>query len=678
MYHNQQLPVSTTQVDGSTFNHSLPQGNDVWPPIQLPQGIDVQIVNAVVSNFRMFAQSRHNKSPLHCFVYNLLSSNRFNNQLIIEWCQRAVDFCEFLMVVQRNTPQDAITKAAGKIYMSLLAVTASQYPQVAQQLPQDMINQLTQVGAEFNDIQRDIHGFKSTRAMPQGNMGYAQGQVQGNGMLPPINPNQQYHNQPMQGGVQQILNTYAPTASAHVQNQQHPTGQTQTGRSSGMLLDVASTPIQSQSWDASAATQSHPQSTAQVHQPINETNLPVPQNVDELVIDPRYYTPKGFVIDTSRPFDWIHNPGGIEIRPAHHASWTRTEGDDQPYRTAYDAEQFIRFMAKWPDGNVKEVFVAVKPEMEYLLHEIRDELRMKAIQPKGVVVANMTGIIDADKDAKPIAVVRNEKDEHLDDEFEMSPVVLDTCLYSGSELDDEKEAKLIVRKMLDIADTDPVPAHEYRSYRLHPLDVDELCQEALMNLKEYKSFEAAAVKLQSLLDENYLPIRYFRFLDKRLTGAVNQYLKDSMGVKAIAIESFVTDIKDLGPYLANKKGTSYQKILDGSVATILNKALTFGTNDEEDDQGESVSVFGVLDQFINFQVGWTEQDLENLEISDEAILLSGYTHPKVLNVVKGMISRANADGYLQSSKLRIISADGIYYEIIRGKLIENAVLLKKL
>ncbi|MFO5736349.1 hypothetical protein, partial [Klebsiella pneumoniae] len=91
------------------------------------------------------------------------------------------------------------------------------------------------------------------------------------------------------------------------------------------------------------------------------TGLDIPQDVKELVFDPNYYVPNGFVINKDRPMDVIYNPGGTEIRPAHLVAdkpdWVRTASSANPYSILMDPAVYCRFLAKWPDNTVHGIYV---------------------------------------------------------------------------------------------------------------------------------------------------------------------------------------------------------------------------------------------------------------------------------------------------------------------------------
>ncbi|MFO5854657.1 hypothetical protein [Klebsiella pneumoniae] len=61
------------------------------------------------------------------------------------------------------------------------------------------------------------------------------------------------------------------------------------------------------------------------------------------------------------------------------------------------------------------------------------------------------------------------------------------------------------------------------------------------------------------------------------------------------------------------------------------------------------------------------------------MLISKLTEPKITQVIMGMAKRLNSSkdsDDARTHKMYIITADGSYLQVIRGALVDNAVLLK--
>ncbi len=707
MYQSQaqQPPVPFDQVDQNTFNHNLPQGNDVWPQLNVPQPLGGPIVGRIISEFRALAQSRvmtHNATPLHMLAYNLMSQNYFNNQLFSDWCQRAVDFAEFLVVVQRNSPDVAVQKAVMKIYRSFLAVTAAEYTVVAQQLDQRTYNDLLEASREFQDIMNDIKAFHANGrqaqppgygggqpygggyggqpaqpyGMPQGGGygmggGYGQG---GAGQLPPV------------GAAPRPAPAPAPAPAGYGQ-----TGQTvqpgTVGRgspSAGRYVDDVE-PVKPQSWSSGTGMgQGHtPTQTTAPAQPEpvvqDEPEGIPPANLDAVVMDPYAFVPKGKTIDRERPYDHFYNPGGVEIVPAHLSKWKRTKGSETPYAIGHDPEEYVLFHVRWPDGVVQEKIVTWDIEMDYLKHEINDKLRGLKIKPEGKVIASQHMITDYDALDTTTEVLETKVEGPLDVQSELNPVQIATLFSASSDLENELMARSQLIEDLELpADTKKLPAYEYTSGCLFPIDLPKEVEQKLFAVTESKGMVGVAKRLQNLVESGELPVRYYRFFNERLTKALNTVLADNLALPNLKMDSFVDDVEEL--YDVFKHSSKYDSdlvtVLDSQTPMFLKRWFNLAYEQTEGDGDGQLSLF---EEVVNLQTRWATEEIASLNLTPEQpVLISQTTHAKLYEVLLSMVRRNTDKGNLPNCRLRIVSSDGHYYEVIRGWLVEGSILLKDL
>lgn len=694
-YTQAHLPVPTDRWDQATFNHNLPHGNDVYPPIQVPPNIDPNIVALTVAEYRKAAQDRVGRTPLHTLTYNLLAENYFNNQNMIQWCQRAVDFAEFLIVAQNNPPQTAAAKAAVKIYVGTLAVLGGQYPQVAQQLPPDVMQKLQVAGQELQDIFRDVQAFQAAgrRApAPQPAYGGYQAPVYGGGQLPPITPTygQSYgyvppappRPNPNQYSVSGTYQSHGIQTAAP----QPMTGSISSGPTSagGRHIDPLPQAQPIESWSTGPTTTNKEAPQMNMAPPSytepsaqDTSNLPVPTSLDDIVIDPYHYLPAGTEVDALRPYDVIYNPGGVEIRPAHLTDWKWTKGDTQPYRSTYDPERYMAFLVKWPDGVVQEKIVELEPDMDYLKHETVEALRAAKFRPKGKVIPSFFKVVDNNQQARPVEEVKKELDEGLITTHELSPVILNVNLTASTDTENEVEARHLVIEELGLDEDDQqVPAHEYTSVRVHPLEIKDEAIERLYVLSKSKDLVELATGLQELLEEGLISQRSLDLLNTRLTLGINRTLKEHMALGNLSIDSYVDEIEELLDYLASKYGEELRTVLEGNAESFICKwmAIVEEENGEEDVPGRPL----LAEMYNNFQVGWTSDQLGSLQLSSEPLLVSGATHPRIRKVLQAFLGRNHKAGRLRGYHMRVITADGVYLEVINGWLVSNSILLMKL
>lgn len=686
---NQSLPVPCNEVDPRWFNNNLPQGNDCVPPIQLSQWMQAnqQVGLMTIGLVRAMAQSAAPKSPTHCFVYNLLCQNGFQNQIWQQWAQTAVDFCEVLILMRQYNVQDAVNKAAQCTVEACMGVAFHTYPALQQVTPNNFWSGLQGAQQMYQQMTLDIRNLRSGN-FQNGMQQQQQWPTNPTGNLPPINMNQ---HQQQYSGHQNYGHQVSGNGPAVSSYQPHNQYQTNNGATSGevanSLYDIPVTEpvkplvpkeeISTDYFGNSFHQEPAPMQTFQNATPIvEETTLPIPTNVSEVVVDPTYYQPTGFKLDINRAYDLIWNPGGIEIRPAQLADWEITVGDDAPWAQLMDPTRYCAFLVKFPDGTVKEKFVEWTDAMNYLRHELDAELRRKAYRPNGIVVSSSTPISTIGGDAMNAEEVDSlVKDGHL--KRETVPTVILPAVFQGStDLEIEGQVREELSNLLEVNFNDdiPMPTVEYRSQFTHTLPIDHDAFIALGEFRVGKDLAQTALGLRDLATQGVISIRVLHALNDRLTKATNTLMADAMGL-TIQIDDFCEDYLALEDHLEAKRGIAMRRTLQGAAETILNRALTLVATDNGEEF--SPTVYHVVDNFVNHQLGWDLADLATLNLkSGKPVLISQLAHPVILETLKGMIARNNANREVFTGVLRLITRDGYYLEVLKGRLVENATLLK--
>lgn len=642
-----------------------------------------QLAMITMATVRDMSYNASNTSAVHQTVFQAFANNNFQNQAWQQWCQLAVDFLELLITQRGYQPNAAINKAAKCTVEAALGATFCSNQQYQQSTPQQMWNGMQQAAQMYQQMQADIRNMRSG--------GFAQQQQQygGGNQLPPINmgQHQQYHGQP-QYQQQQSAQVSGYSATSHYNPQ--PAYNTATGTSGNVessLYDVTPAPVQPLQPKEEISTDYY---GAPIHQepapmqtynqaPIAEsTNLPIPTKVTEVVVDPTYYQPQGFKLDINRAYDLIHNPGGIEIRPAQLSDWEVTPGDDAPWPQLIDPNSFCLFYVRFPDGTVKEKFVEWTNSMDYLRHELDTELRRKAYRPNGIVVSSATPISTIGGDAITAEeVVSLVQDGHLK-RSEVPPIVLPMVFQGSTDLEIEGQVREELSNLLDtnFKDDIPMPAVEYRSQFTHTLPLSGEAYNALIELADTKenALGQVAQGLRDLTKQGVISIRVFRALNDRLTKAVNGVMADTMGL-TIQIDDFCEDYLELEDYLQKNRGEAMRKVLQGAARSVLNRAMTIiGTDTGSEEEG---LVYHVVDNYINFQLGWDLADLAALNIKQgKPVVVSELAHPVILGTLRGIISRANESSDKFIGVMRLITRDGYYLEVMKGRLVANATLLK--
>lgn len=690
-------------VDQSTFNPNLPTGNDLqiqvapsqW--LQLPQS--QQTLAMAVGIFRGLIQQRAQRSNLHTWAYNRLSANRFGNQTFAQWAQHLANFLEFISVVQaqNNPPQTAQNKAGDTMYKCYIAQCLAEQPQLFQFIQHDatMVQEVQKYSQLLGVIMQDINAYRSgamvspmqhQQAYPQ----YAQaGQVMPSaGQLPPVGSTMQYA-QPQQYAAQRpAMGLSTMTVGQHIQqNQPLPVHAVSNsgGGSTGMDYGVPEAPQPkplpvaspqppavmqpAESYGVTLApispTPINPVNTV-AEMPIEELDHKIPMSAQEVVFDPYHYIPAGVEIDQERPFDTIYSPGGVITRPAYQVpDWSVSRNDTFVYTQMVDPTRFIRFFTKWPDGVVQERIEEITPMMDYLRHEIDPDLKAAAHRPKGEVVLTQLQVHKVITDMKPLAEVAELQ---LTDEAQ--PVRLDVDFQGTTDMENEVEVRRVLRKTLSLDSDATLPSHEYGSTRTHLIEVDQATVDELLGHLDTNDLQQIAKDISLMHRQGKLSDRVFKFISARLTTEVNSYLKDVLS-QDVNIDDFFDDVNDLFDHLATDLGDKYVKLVKEGAKVILARSVQLHRTEDDGDV-----VFSINDNFINLQTGWTVAELTDQKVGDEAQLVSKYTHASLIEAIKGMLGRATPDERTLR-RFRVITIDGAYLEIFRGKLVENAFLFKR-
>lgn len=669
---NQGQQAQFTEADIYWFNQAIHRSP--W------LNANPQLGLSTIAKVRELSYNCSNKSQLHGQVFAAFSQNNFQNQIWQQWGQLAVDFCELLVTQRGYQPFDAVNKAAQCTVEAAMGVTFGANQQIQQVTPNHFWAGLHAAQQMYQQMQIDIRNMRA-------GMGYQQpNQWQGgnSGNLPPINMGTQSYNYQSSQGAQ--VSGQSMISQYNAQPQNHASTGPTSGTVENSLYDVpsyepvkplvAKEEISSDYFGVPINQEPAPMQTYNQAPVVEDTTLPIPSKVEEVVVDPTYYQPTGFKLDINRAYDLIHNPGGILIKPAQLTDWEITPGDDAPWPQLMDPNTFCLFYVKFPDGTVKEKFVEWTNSMDYLRHELDAELRRKAYRPKGIVVSSSTPISTIGGDAVAVEeAVSLVQDGHLKRNA-LPPVVLDAVFQGSTDMEIEGQVReeLSNTFQVNFSDEIPMPVVEYRSQFTHTLPITTDAFTALNELFESKDLANTAQGLRALTTQGMISIRVFRALNDRLTNAVNAVMGDTMGLN-IEIDDFCEDYLGLEDWLEQNRGQAMRRVLQGAATAVLNRAMTIIGTDNGD--GENGTIFHVVDNYINCQVGWDLDDLVSLNLkSGKPAVISTLAHPVIRSTLTGMIGRANEAKDKFTGTMRLITRDGYYLEVLKGRLVENSTLLK--
>lgn len=694
---NNSLPVPYNQLDQSTFNGNLPNGNDRVPNIQLSQQMmqNQQIALTAIGYFRAIAQSTVEKSPMHVFCYNLLSQNGFQNQVYTQWCQHLVTFVEFLIAVKGYNTDDAIKQSAQRLYEAFMGMAFKEYPALQQVVPNGMWQGLQTAQALcqqiFNDCQKyQQGGIAAFQQQQQSFTGFNNNNNSGfnnnnNGgtQLPRIGAasvQSNFGSQPQQrvgmplsgGGFDNNQHSGAANAGFYDEPIIQPTKALQPVEeiSSDVYSQYPTEDYPPMNQNSGTAQQSHnnftQQDFSQALTPEQE-DMKVPLTVDEVVIDPTYFQPVGYKLNLEGLYDHFFNPGGIEIRPEHKSGWTVTFGDDAPYSIIVNPATHLMFHVRFPDGTVKEKAVEWSAQMEYMRHELNDELRRRAHRPSGIVVETKVPVATVGSDpitsSEVTSLIQDSNLAFTPD----GPVILEQMFNGSTDMEVREAVNEAMSDLLgrEFSAETPMPAVEYVSLATHYLKLTPEEFATIDELSKCADLGRVALDLKDLGEAGF-DTSYYRFLNSRLTQSINRFMRENMSLNT-EIDDFVSEVLELLDYLAQKKGPRYVEIMRKGANEIIRKAISV----EDTDGGTCV-----IDYNVNFQLGWYLDELASLNVHHgKPVLVSVASHPTILETLRGMIKRTGPEN-IDSRNLRLITADGAVLELIRGYLVEKAMLLK--
>lgn len=704
----QQFPYPVDRPLEGTLNHQLPQGNDVFPELQVPPEL-VDYAPLVVSQFRAALQQGIQKGPLHTLAYNIAADGYFRNNNTPNFaghCQGALDATNYLVNVEGHQPQEAVRRAVVYIYNGFLATVLSHYPALASGIDQRLPDSLKQAYDDYQGLIAAIteNGLTNGRSY-QGPVGggnpYAQQRGGGNPYAqqggnytvgdPPRGFQQPTAPGPIQTGAGPGATPYPN--QPHRAPAPHPQGQATASlqrQSSGQTNPVGRASLRSHGGAEISSFQTAPDG------PVTKTNnkgfepltskgadmtTPTPEpatptadecavtRLQDIVINTRYSVSE----DSSRPLDKLVYPGEVVVIPAHLSP-------AKPADTlAVDPREQIAFHVFWPDNLVETLYVdiAEQPHMEYLVHEIRRELLPSSRLNDGKVVPNTRGF---EKLATREPKVKKSSIEEEPARIAVTePYSVDGMFTASTAMENEEEAyRQLLEQYPALRDEKPESlAYEYRSARLHPLSLpSEEAETILRTLTSAETLPNLATGLIEAVNDGHLPLRQFRLLNERLTTGFNTMLADNLSIDDLFIENFVDDVEGCLAIVENEESPELVEIIHNRTPEFLGRWFCIEYAPDmlagEDQPREYLCL---IDEAINLQVAFTLDDLVTLRVGDDPVLVKASTHPRLAKLFRDQLKRHKGT---TSSAVRVITADGVYLEIMFGWAVENAVLVKRL
>ncbi len=283
------------------------------------------------------------------------------------------------------------------------------------------------------------------------------------------------------------------------------------------------------------------------------------------------------------------------MRPAFLAAdWDKPTTDPtHPYLLAYDPSKYIMVHSRDPQGKILQHPIEWVPEMDYLKHELNEKLYgqekarrevtsdkvkvydwnlVRALTPKGSGVAEVDNTLKEGLDSGEMKVTDLKSFEP-----DVTAYITANDLKSGLDQADT---------MLRLEHREKLGSKTRELYFrfIKVVLAEDLIQVVQLDtLKTLQSLDDLHASMEEIwpntgkVDED----ESFTVVNGRITAAVNDALRDRMGLSNWNIDSFYSDWKDLLVELEKVYGDSYNKILTGEAGAELIRESLHTLNREE-------------------------------------------------------------------------------------------------
>lgn len=688
-------------VDERTIIDGLPQSNNIFPNVQEPPNVPQGLSRALASELRTRFQNGLNRSPLHCLTYNIISENFFNNQVFGDAVYYATGFVGYVGDTQNMPLEEAAQKAIAYVAMGVLGQVLFSNNFLYNMMPGDQIPAIEEGGRRYaNMIIPDVNDYMARNqnrnygnqggGMNLGGNGGGASYSRGGGAAPSnlggsaavLNQYNRREQRSPASAVRQNAGQAGPRVHNHVPNTTGSSNSTNGGLATAARqynrVNNQTPPEQEQTGPLIEQWGGPEEVNTMTPSRQNELDRDdIPKNITEIVVDPYHFIPDGFAIDDDRPFDTIYVPGNITLVPAYqNPHLTVSKNDVCHWPAVVDPTMYCRFLLIWPDGFTQDFPVEWRPEMEYLKHEINDALRTAHLPDTGklTTTSRMTAVAFAEpKTKEEIDDVRMNMDI---DESELNeyPRVLSSIIIASSPMEEESLAWETMVEEFEIDQANDItPPYVYLTEELHPLTLSEEATGRLFALLTATSLPNLARGLIEMLKDGLLPLRYYRFINQRFTQVFNKALAENLCIEDLKLDNFVDDIGEMMEVLATDEAyDGTVKLLEARLSTIIELAMNL--RQSEGDNGDELFI---VDQRIQYQVGFPLSKLSDLQVNDVPQLIMKSSSPTLSRLAMAFVSNIKRDRRLPGRPI-LITADGVYLEIIAGWLGEKNFLIKRI
>lgn len=264
------------------------------------------------------------------------------------------------------------------------------------------------------------------------------------------------------------------------------------------------------------------------------------------------YTVNGPDFSKSRPYDDFMQNG--EIWQAAHLSQFKLDTKTHPFLTAYDFNKKIRFLVKDQDGKIREEFIDMCDDLDYLRHELAGtdprEARRQAAERKRPRVNT------DDKENNPQRQERQVKRIHLN--LNLSKVEKSTIMAAST-----AEAEIMVAMERSIKNEDVVARHVLVTT---PLMSNDQTIEALEDVANARSLSEAAELLLGY--KNQMDPMVYKIVNEKMASRLTHALRNSFGQK-VRLTDFAADYGKAYQWMREAHGENWARNFGNRTRSLI-------------------------------------------------------------------------------------------------------------
>lgn len=668
---------------------------------------------------RVMEGASANKNALRSFLGQILSQNNWQNQEFSQLVQQVGWMGEYYIHSDprfRQQPEQAFDTAVEDCCRHLMARYAREYHnQLANYITQDIAAELNKAAAGAQQWASEMQRFHQHLAggmqqFPNTMPAHIQshGQMAGpqwlnNGQQPqPMYPNAGYQNaSPQNHAYRPQQQQYPQQASGQVGRHAVPSyGSNSTYNASGfngnemkgglkprvrkleadtnvMLSMDPNGKREFSSWSAEEEAHRLEVQRSTGTQPYTDTfQFKLPNDPAPLVEEtwPKLDNPE-------RPFDGMTFEDGTYLKLAATSGWDKTFDPKAPYTPIYNAEKFVLFHLKFPNGTVID---RLEPrtkdmDMDYVRHETDPKIRTveleKRRQEGGEIVPDWKLATHVRESKREGLYLSTPTENTAESDLPINqPRVLETVpithslqegllRLSGFAKSSEVEAGQLVEMVFEV---------------VTPLVTSGELGSVMKIFESATSFEEFRTRLYDHRD--VLTDDVSAMIDQRLTLSINDGLRYHMGLANWSIDSFADDYLDLLVALKNQYGDNLVNSFVENAPEMIGRSMAVLSDDGLANYltAQDIAVANAADCMLIFrdrcnvtQVPWSLADMK-LDLSQASLIPESMGEFR--EAVLAIFHRTEdwpvsfAHRYLQTSDKKLL-------ELRRGYLDDNAYLI---